>query len=472
MTAHPPSTVGKSAAISVHPLFPTIVALWFAALLGLGSFMLPPALLERMAAAIRLPTILPSAAAPLGMTARLSIAAGATVTGAVLGWIIARSIANAQMHRQTRRRANAAAPPSVAAKRPISAREELGADRFDDFAPVPPTRRRTLTVSEEDGPSEFLQSAPLPGGGDAFDAPYDAEEYQGTEALELHEIADAAPPLAAIDRREAPILAGSEDGAAAVESESEIKLATDAPPPVAHIDIPLVARPLRRIAEQPLDQLGTVELVERLALSLQQRRARAVPAVDIAPVLGPAEPEAERAAPMPRKMPAALRPLAFDDLDSEEDGAAMDAGLAAFRGLSLPRHAFPARAEDNAIDHQPADLEQDEDGERHDTEGCHSLRALDRPFAPPREYIRIDEPEPDADEIEPMVVFPSRAAMSVGEVAPDTASNGDGGSAGIRPFDNPSSVGIASIVPAQDRTATEHALKDALATLQRMSGAA
>ena len=34
--------------ISLHPAFPGIVALWFSALLGLGSLVLPPVLLEKI----------------------------------------------------------------------------------------------------------------------------------------------------------------------------------------------------------------------------------------------------------------------------------------------------------------------------------------------------------------------------------------------------------------------------------------
>ena len=36
----------EKAPISTHPAFPAIVALWFAALLGLGSLVLPAVLLE------------------------------------------------------------------------------------------------------------------------------------------------------------------------------------------------------------------------------------------------------------------------------------------------------------------------------------------------------------------------------------------------------------------------------------------
>ena len=47
MTAKSSSQV--KAPISAHPLFPAIVALWFAALLGVGSLVLPVVLFEKLA---------------------------------------------------------------------------------------------------------------------------------------------------------------------------------------------------------------------------------------------------------------------------------------------------------------------------------------------------------------------------------------------------------------------------------------
>ncbi len=44
------NTDTAKAPISSHPAFPAIVALWFAALLGLGTLILPVGLLERLAA--------------------------------------------------------------------------------------------------------------------------------------------------------------------------------------------------------------------------------------------------------------------------------------------------------------------------------------------------------------------------------------------------------------------------------------
>ena len=152
--------------ISAHPAFPALVALWFAALFGLGSFVLPAALVERAVLATGLDAILPAAAPPLGMTAKLALALGATVLGAVLGWLLGRRVAAAAG-------AQRAAPATFSQggqRRPISAKEELGHDGFDAPregedapAPEPARRRRALAVNDESGPSEFLDRAPLPG---------------------------------------------------------------------------------------------------------------------------------------------------------------------------------------------------------------------------------------------------------------------------------------------------------------------
>jgi len=60
--------------ISLHPAFPFIVALWFAALLGLGSLVVPVELIETVVVRSGLSSIVPPTAPPLGFTARALIA--------------------------------------------------------------------------------------------------------------------------------------------------------------------------------------------------------------------------------------------------------------------------------------------------------------------------------------------------------------------------------------------------------------
>ena len=87
------------------------------------------------------------------------------------------------------------------------------------------------------------------------------------------------------------------------------------------------------------------------------------------------------------------------------------------------------------------------------------------PFDAPAEaeFVRIEEPEPDADGPEPAVVFPALAAPDAPvdlEEAPPA-----------RRFDPPGKAAPSfGASPAADNT--DAALRAALATLQRMGGAA
>ena len=74
--------------ISSHPAFRLLVALWFAALLGFGTWVMPAAVFERAVAATGLADVLPAAAPPLGDTARVAISAVAALLGALLGLFV------------------------------------------------------------------------------------------------------------------------------------------------------------------------------------------------------------------------------------------------------------------------------------------------------------------------------------------------------------------------------------------------
>jgi hypothetical protein len=76
--------------IGRHPLFPAIVALWFAVLLGLGSLAISPSTLEELVRAGHIGLLLPAAAPPLGMTARLLVSLALTLGGAAIGWVLAK----------------------------------------------------------------------------------------------------------------------------------------------------------------------------------------------------------------------------------------------------------------------------------------------------------------------------------------------------------------------------------------------
>lgn len=78
--------------ITRHPLFPAIVALWVATLLGVGSLLLRTSLVESAVVASHLDSLIPAAAPPLGTTARLMLAGLLSLPGGVIGWVLAKRL--------------------------------------------------------------------------------------------------------------------------------------------------------------------------------------------------------------------------------------------------------------------------------------------------------------------------------------------------------------------------------------------
>ena len=214
---------GGKPPVSAHPAFPAIVALWFAALLGLGSLILPVQLIESLVTATGIASIFPSAAPPLGFTARAAIALIATVAGALLGLFAARKVAKPRT-------------PSLdttwrdAGRRPLDPVEDFEEDSFD--AELPPVRdagprifgtrepdptanrRRALAIELDEGPSELL-AAPRLATPDAYGTQEDEELELGEadevvdddasdmEAAELQKpIAEPVPPVEFEQRRQ------------------------------------------------------------------------------------------------------------------------------------------------------------------------------------------------------------------------------------------------------------------------------
>jgi hypothetical protein len=112
----------KARPITAHRLFPAFAGLWFAALLGLVSFVVPVELLQRAVVASGLPHLVAAAAPPLGFTARALVALLLTgfggVLGLVLGWRLGRAIAfrsipRRRWKRKTPRRSPRACGPAT-----------------------------------------------------------------------------------------------------------------------------------------------------------------------------------------------------------------------------------------------------------------------------------------------------------------------------------------------------------------------
>ncbi|MXP26311.1 hypothetical protein GRI39_09710 [Altererythrobacter indicus] len=234
---------GGSNPISAHPAFPALVALWFAALLGLGSLVLPLSLFERVVSLTGLANILPPAAPPLGGTAKFAIAFAAAIAGCLGGWILGRRLSTQpSAHHdelQEMRRRNLEAKK---AREPFYASRELGEEGFggaeasaDDFADVPDP----ALPSEEAFWQEAVPSSIVPDHSDGIDA----------EIAEFSEIEPEEP-------------APQVDDAA---FEPEFQPQSDVPQ-----DEEEQASSLEKTTE--LDELGLVQLAERLGQAIEARR--------------------------------------------------------------------------------------------------------------------------------------------------------------------------------------------------------
>ena len=173
----------KAQPISAHPLFPAVVALWFGALFGLGSLAVRPSLLENLVLQSHIDLVIPAAAPPLGITARILLALMMAALGALLGIWLSRRLIRPSIEIPERKRGakelaaqrprvrSRDAHPDAPARRPISAHEELGSESAvanEQALPSGPgmlaNRRRALAMIEEE--QEFVPHdfAPLPGG--------------------------------------------------------------------------------------------------------------------------------------------------------------------------------------------------------------------------------------------------------------------------------------------------------------------
>ena len=336
----PGKAKAKAKPVTAHPLFPAVVALWFGALFGLGSLAIRVGLLETVVLASRIDTVIPAAAPPLGVSARILLALVLAALGALIGATIARRIARPKPEVRERKRnpfGTSAAPvsvrardshPDAPARKPISAHEELGSE------PVFAGRRRSMLALAQDDEREFMpqEFAPLPGG-----MPQLHDAYVAEEALELGDFAAgsddyfapsvaAAAEIPAFQPRAAyepvaerqqfmavetaelvPVDVGSAPldfapPADAMEGRQVFGMAHRQPDEVLDRlgitdaefeDLPPVAIPAAHPAfgeptsaeiaavgepELPTDKVGMVELAERLAQSMQRRRERAVQA--------------------------------------------------------------------------------------------------------------------------------------------------------------------------------------------------
>jgi len=359
----------KQKPITKHPMFPFVTALWFATFAGLGSFAIAPSLLEGPVVAVGLPAVLPAATPPLGFTARVLLALGLFVIGAVAGLLAGRALARDKTAEPRRTRDFSRAARDAATetaprgefepRRPLNPLEDLG-EPLDAAGPVEaPQRRRPLTVADDDALSMPFESAPLPGAlpwDNPASAPFaepaasnesgpfagagrfvahahveDAPERDGPPVLPGHAFVDASNDPLALDQLieqasaaafdttplvfadsgsdeedELHVAVGLEHGEVEAKAKPEAVVSTEplaaqdqavaSFPPFAAQGVPLFqapVQPVTPIERADLDDLGLVQLVERLALAMSRRRpahGRAV-TTDLPPV-APAPPAA------------------------------------------------------------------------------------------------------------------------------------------------------------------------------------
>lgn len=478
-------------AITRHPAFPAVVALWFAALLGLGSMVVPVTLLEAIVAATGLSAIVPGAEAPLGLTARGLIALAAASGGALAGLVLARKLTRSPQDRPAR---IGGKPASVTSRHggpdPIRAHEELGGDGLNP----PGLRRRALSLMPGHGSGEFAVPAPLPGEADpvgslaeaspdstfaepALDEPVlDTLDADGLAAIACEPPAAAAPAFESPDFGDSVGDADTLDLAALPELPVQAPQADAAPAPWQRAGTASAAAPFGNsravdVLQSPtpadragpftpaedgpdLHELSLMHLAQRLALSLQSRRAMQ------AAMASPAQ-AAEAAPAPPREVPAAVA----DAAQPEEAAKAM---AAYFRKPV-------AAAESPVFDRRPSetggDHDRDQGGDRF---GEAAVPTFNLDWAAFRATASDDQPGGDsahADDWDAGDSGKDGAYGSLLTLAPDPVDRDatNPGSALARPFDPP---GHAPAAPRVKAAGVDDALRSALAKLQRLSGAA
>jgi len=509
-------TAGGKQPISSHPLFPIIVALWSGALLGLISVAIRPSVIEHIVLALGIDRVVPMTAPPLGTTMRVVMTLSATLFGAALGGLLARRLAGPRPAPYRSRMRAESDEQSPITGFGVSAPEEAldGTPRPEVAAPrrrrlpsfardAHDTDRDPVTESEE---PQILDMAEL-----ALEDDFDAEpSFSPLADASLAPGSESPAPSRLFDSY-ASAVRGTEAGDVKpsapesmsaiaapgfqllpVEDEDEDRPDENASPLIATKAEEFSLSAAERIASAPLDELSPVELLERLAQTIARRRATAAaaaaaeaeiaakrapeiaaepkttgtdqgpiaepiaepipePVQTFAPFAAPSPFSAPSPAPAPaaQPMPAALRPLSFiDDADEDEEE---------LPGYLPPRHiSMATRPLHHVTPMSRAAADEEDEDEQEDVleEGYSSLLNLSRPATPRQPFPSLGELEELQAPLEPAASLPrfSRPA-SLKPVA--------------------STPVIHAEAQAESETdPTERALRAALATLQRMSGAA
>jgi hypothetical protein len=380
---HPEPEERRSIAITGHQAFPAVVALWFAVLLGLGSLVLPAVLLERLVEISGLAALVPAAAPPLGFTARVLVALVAGLGGAALGLMLARRVAEASDAHRPRRRARGAETRS-----PLNVLDELDGEGVTNGHAPPLSRRRAALMAELE-PLAAIPSSTDPAQNDdeplilsdlAVKAavPPEAEPDTAPAHTTHEDLSMTAEPFAfphphdirvpqsdAGEERMRQVFTGSlpsEENEAGHHPLSQAidDPASDPAEPLEAADLAPEQATLRPVTtdtadeataaaweDKPLEELGLVQLVQRLGSSLERRRAALAQAQAsrqaVSVALASVEPAPEEpAVPEPLVPAVALPETGVEAAHAEEAALARAAWFGASPGVTAPAEPAPA----------------------------------------------------------------------------------------------------------------------------------
>ncbi|MCB2059351.1 MAG: hypothetical protein R3E09_10220 [Novosphingobium sp.] len=276
--------------ISRHPLFPVTVALWFGALFGLGAMAAAPSLVE---SGMLAPVIAP----PLAMTTRILLALATAGIGGLIGHTVAHRIATSgstASQREHSASTGSGRAEEQAESAPLSAFDADPENERQETPRLSRIRSRTLAIEQEMARSDADEHAPSSGG----DRPVlDVSEF-GLEQLEEARAETSSPGDVPAERK---AMADEPETPAFVTLEQDRRTASEAidgeagadelpgqeaewqPEKLDDVPVPLNTA-AERIASADLNELSHVELLERLALSMEQRRRNVVSPNDPLPV--------------------------------------------------------------------------------------------------------------------------------------------------------------------------------------------
>ncbi len=486
----------KAAAVQTsvfaHRLFPGLCALWFAALFGLGALVASGEALGALVMHLHLPAILPAAPPPLGLTARLVLGLGFAGLGGAIGLAIGVVLSIRTGGVKPDRPIRAAAAPARQ-DQPAIRPDRVGALRVrnrDAHPDAPP--RRPLVVTEDvlPYPTAMIEPAPAPepeASDEAAEplAPVEAADDDFTFAWAPHHDAPGAdlPPFLAaafssVRNNDAPMfvapaepiivpvaqdVVAPEPEAAEPEPAAIAPAAAPAnPPPLASL---AAAAPKVALVDLPLDSLGLVQLIERLALAIATRQAQrtAAPdpsdAVDLRKPLHRFDPlTMDPAGPLLRAKKT--RVDAWDEAvaDHSDAGGDDDHAPIAAQGPRLhdPLATIAAWPDDHDSQALPARFLGHTPGEPHG--------AGDRAVVEHR-YSSLTDMALPRPELVPFDTAETRLSAPVDD---EPAGVAPGAPDPVVPFPSRLSAADAAAHPAPSNDA-DRALREALATLRQMS---